>query len=54
MEKTMTLLKWIKNLFGGSTYQAELDKFVSSKHPTTVSEVEHWIRHYDQRSLRGM
>jgi hypothetical protein len=49
----MTLLKWIKSLFGVSAYQAELDKFISSKHPTTVSEVEHWIRHYDHKTARG-
>jgi hypothetical protein len=43
----MELLKWIKSLFTGSSYQDEMDKFVASKHPTTVSEVEHWIREYD-------
>jgi hypothetical protein len=54
MEKSMTLLKWIKSLFGGSTYQAELDRYIAAKHPTSVGEVEHWIRQYDNRVARGM
>lgn len=43
----MKLLQWIKSLFAAPSYQAELERFVSSKHPTTTAEVEHWIRQYD-------
>jgi hypothetical protein len=45
----MQLLKWIKSLFTAPSYQDELDAYVTSKHPTTTAEVEHWIRQYDLR-----
>jgi hypothetical protein len=45
----MQLLQWIKSLFTASSYQDELDVYVTSKHPTTTAEVEHWIRQYDSR-----
>jgi hypothetical protein len=53
MEKTMKLLNWIKSLFGASSYQGELDKFVTSKHPSTTAEVEHWIKVYDQHQHKS-
>lgn len=44
----MQLLKWIKSLFVGMSYQDSVESYVASKHPTTTAEVEHWIRQYDQ------
>lgn len=44
----MQLLKWIKSLFVGQSYQDSLEYFVSSKRPTTTAEVEYWIQYYDQ------
>jgi hypothetical protein len=45
----MQLLNKIKSLFTGVAYQANLDAFITSKRPTLVAEVEHWIRFYDSR-----
>jgi len=45
----MQLLQWIKSLFAAPSYQDALEVYVSSKHPTTTAEVEHWIRQYDTR-----
>lgn len=45
----MQLLQWIKSLFAAPTYQNALDRYVSSKNPTTTAEVEHWIRQYGTR-----
>lgn len=42
------MLKWIKNLFQVKTYQDDVEYFVSSKNPSNPSEVEFWIRYYDQ------
>lgn len=39
---------WLNGLFAAQSYQDSLDRFVTSKHPTTTAEVEHWIREYDQ------
>lgn len=45
----MQLLQWIKSLFAAPSYQDELDRYITSKRPTTTTEVEHWIRQYDSR-----
>jgi hypothetical protein len=45
----MQLLQWIKSLFAARSYQDQLDSYITSKHPTTTAEVEHWIRQYDSR-----
>jgi hypothetical protein len=39
----------IKNIFEPVSEQHRLDAFISSQHPTTVAEVEHWTKVYDQR-----
>lgn len=44
----MKLLKWIKSLFEGCSYQDGIDAYITSKNPTTASEVDYWIREYDQ------
>jgi hypothetical protein len=49
----MQLLNLIKSLFTAPSHQDALDAFVSSKQPTTVAEVEHWIRFYDQHTAKG-
>ena len=45
----MQLLKWIKSLFVGASYQDSVDYFIASKRPTSATEVEYWIRVYDQK-----
>jgi hypothetical protein len=45
----MKLLQWIKSLFEAKSYQDNLDKYVTSKNPTTTAEVEHWIKQYDAK-----
>ena len=44
---TMKILQWIKSLFSGMSYQGTLERFVASKHPQNIAEVEYWVRHYD-------
>ena len=44
----MKFLEWIKSLFTERSYQNNIEYYVASKNPTTTSEVEYWIRHYDQ------
>ena len=47
---TMKILQWIKSLFGSVSYKDTLERFVASKNPQTVAEVEYWVRHYDHHS----
>jgi hypothetical protein len=44
----MKLIKWIKSLFTTHNYQDSIEYYLASKNPKTTSEVEYWIRHYDQ------
>ena len=48
----MQLLNWIKSLFVVPSYQDSLEHFVASKRPSTPTEVEYWIRHYDQHTAK--
>jgi hypothetical protein len=29
--------------------QAELDRYIASKNPSTAAEVDHWVREYDRK-----
>jgi hypothetical protein len=33
-----------------NTRQNELDRFISSKNPTTSAEVDYWAKEYDRRT----
>lgn len=48
----MKFLQWIKSLFNERSHQDSVEYYVASKNPTTTSEVEYWIRRYDQRSVK--
>lgn len=41
-------ITWLKGLFTEKSYQDSIEYYVASKRPTTSSEVEYWIREYDQ------
>lgn len=43
------IINQIKNLFTPTSEQHNLDTFISSKHPTSVAEVEYWTKVYDSR-----
>lgn len=32
-----------------STYQSDIDRFIASKNPTTVGEIEFWLKEYDRK-----
>jgi hypothetical protein len=51
----MFLLK-LKTFLQGvfvANYQTELDQFITSKNPTTMAEVEHWIRQFNRSHRYG-
>ena len=43
-----TIIHWVKSLGKSQSYHDEVDRYVTSKNPTTTAEVEYWIRQYDQ------
>ena len=36
------------------SYGSELETYISSKHPTTVAEVEHWTKEFDKRQTSSI
>lgn len=33
-----------------SQYQSDIDRYISSKNPTTVGEIEFWLKEYDRKN----
>lgn len=36
-----------------SSYGTEVDRYVASKHPQTVADVEHWEKEYSRKQQSG-
>jgi hypothetical protein len=36
-----------------TSYQSDLERFIISKHPTSVAEIEHWTKVFDLRQGGG-
>lgn len=58
-QRKHTMLTQIKELlqrvFNPSTsYQSDLERFIISKSPTSVAEIEHWAKIYDLRQKGGI
>lgn len=44
----MQVIKWIKSLFDARlNYQVEVEKFIAQKNPTSVIELEAWLKYYE-------
>jgi hypothetical protein len=44
----MKIIKWIKSLFATPSYQESVDKFIASKQPKTIAEVDYWVNYFMQ------
>lgn len=52
MSQLMTqLLERLAEMFPGQDYQTRLDKYIASKYPQSVADVEHWQRQYNYRNF---
>ena len=47
------LIKFFDRYFSSASYSNELDRFVLSKKPTSVIEMEYWVKEYDRKMTRG-
>jgi hypothetical protein len=43
----------LQRVFGTTSYQSDLERFIVSKHPTSVAEIEHWTKVFDLRQHGG-
>lgn len=52
------MFKKLKELLQGvitkssNSYQSAVEQYVASKNPSSIAEVEYWIRHYDRTGGR--
>jgi len=53
MSTLKKITKWFKNLFVGQNLTTEMDAYIESKNPTNMAEVDYWIKHYDQATMKG-
>lgn len=52
------MMSLLKKLLSGvfapiSSYQTDLERFILSKSPTSIVEIEHWTKIYDLRQKGG-
>ena len=51
------MFKKLKELLQGvitttNSYQSAVEQYVTSKHPTSIAEVEYWVRQFDRTGGR--
>ena len=46
------ITQWFSTVFAPASTASSIDAYITSKNPTTVAEVDYWIRSYDLRALR--
>ncbi len=54
---TTTLISWISKIVNKveqpTTYGSELERYIVSKRPQSVYEVEHWTNQFDKNNTKG-
>jgi len=50
---TAYLVKPIMQRQFSTNYSSEVDRYVTSKNPQTVAEVEHWEKEYSRKQTQG-
>jgi hypothetical protein len=45
--------KLLQRVFTNTSYQSDLERFIVSKQPTSVAEIEHWTKVFDLRQRGG-
>ena len=47
------LFKWAKSIIAPTNYQTEIEKFIVSKNPKSVADIDHWAREYTYSTIKG-
>lgn len=48
------LKELLQRVFSNMSYQSDLERFILSKHPTSVAEIEHWSKVFDLHQKGGI
>jgi len=49
-----TFLKWITSLFEAPSYGQRMEKYIASKNPTNIADVEYWASTFDRGVQKGL
>lgn len=47
------MLKFLKSLFDTAQTSSVIEKYIASKNPLTVADVEHWEKEYTRKQNQG-
>lgn len=50
--KIAKMLERLIEMFPKQDYQSRLDRYIESRRPKSVAEVEHWQKHFDRSEFR--
>lgn len=45
------IIESLKHVFEGPSEQQKLDDYIAQQHPTSVGDVEYWIKQYDRKQF---
>jgi hypothetical protein len=48
-----SLFNWAKSIFATENYQTEIERFIVSKNPKSIAEIDYWAREYTYNLKRG-
>jgi hypothetical protein len=49
-----TFLKWITSLFDAPSYGQRMEKYITSKNPTNIADVEYWASTFERGVQKGL
>jgi hypothetical protein len=49
-----TFLKWITSLFDTPSYGQRMEKYITSKNPTNIADVEYWASSFERGVQKGL
>lgn len=53
-EKILKIVERLSEMFPRQDYQSKLDRYIASRYPATVGDVEHYQREFDRRQAGGL
>lgn len=53
-EKIMKMLERLGEMFPRQDYQTRLERYIATKYPANVGDIEHYQREFDRRQANGL
>ena len=53
-EQMLKLLERLAEMFPAQSYQSRLDQYITSRHPQSVADVEHFVKQYERQLTKEL